>query len=111
MATSIVELPAHTIEVVVPGTINFDQPLPEGEHERFTRMIGERFDRWFGGASATPEYGFYKGVYERTTRVWSYGALTPAKRRAVIRLAAWLRATLNQESVLIKIDGKPLLIF
>lgn len=108
---TVVFLPATTVEIVVPSTRNFDQPITVEEHEAIVRQIGNRFDRWFGGATATRELGFYKGVFEPVTRVWSYAYATATQERAVKRVAKWLQITLSQDSVLVTINGRPQLIF
>src|SRR5438094_10563040 len=98
----IVNLPTTTVEITVPSTIHFDQLLTEDQHLAYVKAIAVKFDKWFGGATATPELGFYQGVFEKSTRVWSYAQPTPAQTRAVMRLGAWLRAELDQDSVLVK---------
>jgi hypothetical protein len=107
----IVTLPTNTVELTVPGTVNFNEPLTVEQHMEYVKVVATRFDKWFGGATATPEWGFYQGVFEKSTRVWSYAAPTAAQVRAVLRIGAWVRATLNQDSVLVKVDGKVVLIF
>jgi hypothetical protein len=106
-----IELPSTTVEITVPSTIHFDQPLTEEQHLAYVTAIAAKFDKWFGGATVSPQSGFYKGVFEKSSRVWSYADPTPAQKRAVMRLGAWLRAALDQESILVKVDDAVLLIF
>src|SRR4051794_13919856 len=94
----IVNLPATTVEITVPSTIHFDQPLTEDQHMAYAKTIAGKFDKWFGGATVTPQFGYYKGVFEKSLRVWSYAQTTAAQKRAVMRLGAWLRAELDQDS-------------
>lgn len=108
-------LPQTVVEVYIPGTRNVDVALSPTEHRDYEVAVARRLSRWFGGATAESVRGYYVArdnalVQESIVKVWSFAAPTPAQARAVKRLARWLRARLDQETVLVVIEGKPLLI-
>jgi hypothetical protein len=109
-------LPSSSFSIHVPSTMGVSLPLLPSERTRVVHGMARMLSELAGGCTATEAVGFFVAsngqlVQERVTVLQSYMDLSTADVRDELhQMAAFLCRALQQESVLINMDGQPLLV-
>ncbi|RMG87928.1 MAG: hypothetical protein D6712_04730 [Chloroflexi bacterium] len=101
------------VVIYVPSTKDVNVPLSKAEDvvNSTAKFLSQRF----GGATSYPARGFWLSeesglVKEDVTLVYTFARLRRKDRKEVIEFCLGLKAHLNQESILLEINGEPLFL-
>lgn len=101
--------------IYVPSTKDVNVPLSKEEAEDVVQQTAKFLSQRFGGATSHPARGFWVSedsglVGEDVTLVYTFARLRRKDRNVIVEFALGLKAELNQEAILVEINGEPLFL-
>ena len=103
---------SHKVELYVPSVGQDGIKLDRAAIEYAIMSVADKLTELFGGATTTPAFGYFKHMDGKVTTegvniVFAYAQeLTDVAIEAVIKTAETLKKQLNQEAVMIVLDGE-----